>query len=175
MRADAARALGKIGDPHAVEPLIGAFNDQNANVRMAAAAALDALAWSPDTSAAGAAYWVAKQQWEKCVQIAAVEPLIAALQDQISSVREHAAWALGKIGDPRAVEPLIAALHDRSLDVDRAAASSLVSLYSSGMLDEGQKARVLAQRAFITYQDHVPEHEGVDSRDDETIGVDFPL
>ena len=177
VRADAARALGKIGDPHAVEPLIGAFNDQNANVRMAAAAALDGLAWSPDTSAAGAAYWVAKQQWEKCVQIAAVEPLIAGLQDQISSVREHAAWALGKIGDPRTVEPLIAALHGlpRSLDVQRAAASSLVSLYSSGMLDEGRKARVLAQRAFITYQDHVPEHEGVDSRDDETIGVDFPL
>jgi len=158
-----------------VEPLIGAFNDQNANVRMAAAAALDELAWSPDTSAAEAAYWVARQQWEKCVQIAAVEPLIAALQDTISSVHEHAARALGKIGDPRAVEPLIAALHDGDLDVVRAAASSLVSLYSSGKLDEGQRARVLALRPFMTFRDQVPEHEGVDSRDDESIDVDFPI
>ena len=270
-RQAAAEALGQIGDPDAVEPLIGARNDQNAKVRVAAAAALDGLAWSPDRGATGAAYWVAKGQWKKCVKIAAIEPLIAvlrddrvmeirdapatrtlvkigaravgpligslndqngnvrqaaagsarpdrrpacrgtldrgpqrreregasgyrrsaqpdlrpacrepligALKDNDRLVREDAARALGKIGDPRAVNPLIAALHDlpRSLDVQRAAASSLVSLYSAGVLDEGQKARVLGLRAFITRRDHVPEHEGVDSRDDETIGVDFPL
>jgi HEAT repeat protein len=41
-----------------------------------------------------------------------VEPLIAALKDENSDVRQAAAKALGKIGDPRAVEPLIAALSD---------------------------------------------------------------
>ena len=40
----------------------------------------------------------------------AVEPLIAALNDNEGTVRYEAAAALGKIKDPRAVEPLIAAL-----------------------------------------------------------------
>ena len=38
----------------------------------------------------------------------AVEPLIAALQDDVENVRQAAAEALGQLGDERAVEPLIA-------------------------------------------------------------------
>jgi len=43
----------------------------------------------------------------------AVDPLIAALRDKISEIRENAAWALGYIKDTRAVEPLIGILKDR--------------------------------------------------------------
>ena len=51
------------------------------------------------------------KKWEKD---RAVEPLIAALQDENEdlAVRETAAKALGNIGDTRAVEPLIAQLND---------------------------------------------------------------
>jgi len=43
---------------------------------------------------------------------AAVEPLLAALRDEDESVRVEAAEALGQIGDVRAVQPLLTALHD---------------------------------------------------------------
>jgi HEAT repeat protein len=43
----------------------------------------------------------------------AVEPLIAALRDESAGVRDVAAVALGKIGEP-AVEPLVAALRDEN-------------------------------------------------------------
>ncbi|MEM6755300.1 MAG: HEAT repeat domain-containing protein, partial [Cyanobacteria bacterium P01_C01_bin.38] len=47
----------------------------------------------------------------------AVEPLITALNDSNSGVRENAALALGKIGNPIAVEPLITALNDSNSGV----------------------------------------------------------
>jgi HEAT repeat protein len=47
----------------------------------------------------------------------AVEPLIAALKDPDSSVRQGAAGALGEIKDPRAIEPLIAVLKDSEFGV----------------------------------------------------------
>lgn len=43
VRMDAARALGKIGDPRAVEPLIAALKDEELNVRKEAAGALESL------------------------------------------------------------------------------------------------------------------------------------
>jgi bilin biosynthesis protein len=42
----------------------------------------------------------------------AVEPLIMALNDELSETRMEAAAALGNIGDPRAVQPLCRALSD---------------------------------------------------------------
>ena len=50
---------------------------------------------------------------------------IAALKDKDEYVRKAAAYALGKIKDPRAVEPLIAALKDHNSDVREAAAYAL--------------------------------------------------
>lgn len=173
VRRAAAGALGQIGDAGAVDALIAALSDQHGFVSAAAADALDRLGWNPDPGPAGAAYWVAKAQWDKCVQAAAVEPLIIALQDY--DRREAAARVLGQICDTRAVDPLLALLHDRFPDMGRAAARALVAMYSARKLDEGQKARLLAERDFITYQDHVPEHEGVDAYEDRSIGVAFPL
>jgi HEAT repeat protein len=125
-RQAAAEALGQIGDPDAVEPLIGALNDQNAKVRVAAAAALDGLAWSPDRGATGAAYWVAKGQWKKCVKIAAIEPLIAVLRDdRVMEIRDAPATrTLVKIG-ARAGGPLIGSLNDQNGNVRQAAAEAL--------------------------------------------------
>jgi len=99
---EAAGALGDIGDPRAVEPLIAALkNDEFSGVRWIAAEALCKL---------GAP---------------AVDPLIGALQHHNDDVRWKAAVALGEIGDPRAVEPLIALLCDEDRFVKGRAAHAL--------------------------------------------------
>jgi len=82
-------ALGEIGDPRAVEPLIAAFGPH--------------YSWGTKTIAAA------------IVKLGepAVKPLINALKNGDKPVREGAALTLGEIGDSRAVEPLVAALYDR--------------------------------------------------------------
>ena len=113
VRVAATEALGAIGDARAVEPLGAALKDQDWSVRQAAAVVLDKLGWQPDRSELGAIYWVAKKEWDKCVEIGTptVKPLIAALKGTYDhNVRAAVARALGQIGDTQAVEPLGAAL-----------------------------------------------------------------
>jgi HEAT repeat protein len=122
----AAIALGRIGDRRAVDPLVAALSDHVSRVSGCAAHALDKLSWRPSRDREGAAYWVAKQNGEKCIEMGAlsVEPLI-------SRVRQGEVWAapaLGKIGDARAVEPLINLL-GAEWPMRKAAAESLVHLY----------------------------------------------
>jgi HEAT repeat protein len=57
-----------------------------------------------------------------------VDVLIQALGDQEAEVRRWAAWALGKIKDPRAVEHLIQALGDPNAEVRSWAALALGSI-----------------------------------------------
>jgi hypothetical protein len=84
----------------------------------------------------------------------AVEPLIAALEDDEEYVRQHAAEALGKIGDSRAVEPLIAVLDDISSGMREAGARALVELYRSAALDARVKKAILARRDAIRQEGH---------------------
>ncbi|HXF06632.1 MAG TPA: HEAT repeat domain-containing protein [Blastocatellia bacterium] len=98
IRSQIARALGDIGDARAGEPLIEALKDEDQDVCQAAAEALVGM---------GAA---------------AVEPLIAALED--GRVRWAAVEALGRIGDARAVEPLIKALGYKGRDIVKPGYSS---------------------------------------------------
>ena len=104
----AAEALGKIGDPRAVEALITALKDESVsdNVRQAAGEALG-----------------------KIGDARAVEPLIAILKNGSSDVRQAAAEALGKVGDARAVEALITALkQEKYWSLRQAAAEALDAL-----------------------------------------------
>ena len=101
VRQKAAHALGKIGDPRAVEPLFAALRDKDCFVSKAAAEALG-----------------------KIGDARAVEPLIAALGDKFSDVREAAARALVKIGEP-AVERLKAAQDDENPRIRKRAAGVL--------------------------------------------------
>jgi len=133
MRQTLAEVLVKIGAP-AVKPLVAALGDEDRNVRETAAGALESLGWQPDRRDVEAAYWVAKRQWDRCVEIGApaVEPLIVVLGGQDSSglkdqeVRNAAAGALGAIGDIRAVEPLTATLRD--IGVRETAVRALVKI-----------------------------------------------
>lgn len=59
---------------------------------------------------------------------AAVEPLMAALDDRDSVVRLRAAWALGRIGDRRAVKKLIRTLRDGDWSVRMRGADALGAL-----------------------------------------------
>lgn len=82
----AARALGLIGDPGAVAPLLVAMNDMTANVQSAAADSLVRL---------GAP---------------AVPGLLALLEDASNTQRDEVPAPLAKIGDPRAIDALLRAL-----------------------------------------------------------------
>lgn len=127
VRACVAETLGQIGDTRAVDPLIDALVDADSQVRRSAAEALDRLAWSPDRGAAGGAYWAAREQWARSVQIGApaVETLITLLTTAGWGVRRSAAEALGQIGDARAVEPLVRAHIDDDVSVAEAAGDAL--------------------------------------------------
>ena len=54
--------------------------------------------------------------------------MVASLKDKDASVRAHAAWSLGRMGDSRAVEPLSTLLNDKDLDVRKDVAEALKRL-----------------------------------------------
>ncbi|MBU0495441.1 MAG: HEAT repeat domain-containing protein, partial [Chloroflexi bacterium] len=147
VRRNIVTVLGWIKDARAVEPLIATLKDPQVDVRKAAAYALEQIGWQPGRDEKGAAYWIFKREWEKCIEIgtSAIEPLITTLKDPQVDVRDAAAdtleqigWQPGRdekgatywivkgawdkcieIGTP-AVEPLIAALKHGNKDAARA-------------------------------------------------------
>jgi HEAT repeat protein len=92
IRADICRILGAIGSDKAVDALIRALNNPEAQVRSAACHALGAIGSDK-----------------------AVDPLIRALDDPEVGVRIEACYALGAIGGDRAADALLQAL-DREED-----------------------------------------------------------
>lgn len=127
----AARALGKIGDRMAVEPLVILFHDPSSSprVRLAAADALLELKSAP-----------------------AVVTLLGALRRNSPQVRCNAAAVLGQIQATWAVEPLVEALDDPHPVVRRSAAVALRRI--------GTPDAVAALRAhFSSRKDPVPSNK----------------
>jgi hypothetical protein len=130
---EAAAALGKIGDPKAVEPLIDALKDKNSGVRSSAASALEKIGDPKSVDPLIQAlqdndYGVrrsALKALDKIGDAKAVVPIIGALGDKHDVIRGEAAMALGNFKDPKAVEPLIKALGDNDYKVRFAALTSL--------------------------------------------------
>ena len=152
VRRAAVGAMGQLGDSRAVEPLIATLGD--AAAKSEAAQALDRLNWQPPADETGARYWVAKGEFEKCVEIGvpalvialtegdsrmrdgasealvqigapAVPLLLAVTQDERWWMRRDVVRLLGQIGDTRATESLITALADKTPDVSQAAVEAL--------------------------------------------------
>ncbi len=122
-------ALKEMGT-EAQEILIGLLKHSDPRIKKTAAKVLDILEWEPDDDDAGAAYWIAKQNWDKGAELGekAVQPLLDILNDSELWNRMEAAKRLGKIGDKKAVDSLILLLSDKYWNVRAAAAEALVKL-----------------------------------------------
>jgi hypothetical protein len=125
--------------------------------------ALDSIGWQTERSEAGAAYWLAKGQYDKVTQIGApaIPGLVALLRYSDGEPESN-----GK---------------SRGFNTRKAAASALVSIYKSGQLSDEQKRLILAQRQKIM-QKHSDIMAGGHSKEgdwdghsDQGLGVAFPL
>jgi HEAT repeat protein len=158
VRAAAATALADMGTSAAMEPLIGALADEASQVRRAAAEALDRLHWAPDEGRAGAAFHIAKGEWERCTAMGApaVEALLTVLRDADPSIAQEAAGAMERIGAP-AVGALIASLTSGDVSARGPAAQVLarigepaVSPLIAALKDGDQQLREAAASALRT-------------------------
>jgi len=120
VRAHAAVALGRLGNPSAVPALIQALTDQERTVRREAA---KALAFLKDSRAAA--------------------PLAKALHDDDRNVRFYAAYALGEVRDPATAPALLDALRDEAWCVRDQAAWALRQIANPGLA--GQLVAALRQ------------------------------
>lgn len=80
VRNKAAKALGKIGDARAIEPIIIKPRSGTVGEKWAAAFALRDLGWRPKNNEEKAYLHVAKREWVEAVQLgryAVVEPLLS--------------------------------------------------------------------------------------------------
>jgi len=112
-RADAAKALGQLGDRAAVPALITALGDESWTVREGAATALGVLR---DPAAIDA-----------LLALIAVEPSQAATDDAAAvGACDAAVTALGLLGDTRAVPRLVAIALDDGTALDRAGAEAAI-------------------------------------------------
>ena len=104
-RARAAEALGRSGNPLAIEQLVQALADASPRVRRAAARALG-----------------------ESRSESATEPLVRELLDGASDIRSEAAEALGRLGSSTSIDPLVEALDDADPRVRISAIRGLASI-----------------------------------------------
>jgi HEAT repeat protein len=141
VRAVSAQSLALIGpkDPRVVTALTAKLTgrDRDYVIRPLSAAGPEARDAVPElTKIAGDGSLLPKTRWEAIRTLQKIGPeakpavpaLIKALGDENDLVREHAAEALGEIGDPMAAPHLIRVLTDRATMVRRDAVRSLGQL-----------------------------------------------
>lgn len=154
-RAD-TELLGTIHLETIVEALVAALGDSSGEVRAAAAGACIDLCLEDTPQAPFPHTERVRQPSARVTLSAAVEPLIAALQDTEAKVREQAARALGWISDPRAAAPLSRCLNDTETRCRAAAVEALGMLrtpaalkpLARAMADPGRDVRMRAARAL---------------------------
>lgn len=158
MRWTAARMLGKLGDKRAIPALIEAL--RSSVVNQSASKALDRIGWIPDDGEAGARYWIAKRDWERCAAIGApaLQPLIDTAINGEDDVRWAATHMLGRLGDTKALPTLLRALKDEDHRVRLAAAEALgtlgdsraVPMLKAALLDNNYRVHIAIHKAIGT-------------------------
>jgi HEAT repeat protein len=107
--------LVNIGSSLTRSVFLMALTDKDSRVRQAGADGLDRINWQAQTEREQAAYWVATQEWQKCIELgaAAIEPLLDVFNDQVDDLADTFQVAvvntLKSIGPP-AAEALMAML-----------------------------------------------------------------
>lgn len=128
VRAGAVLSLGRLGftDEKVIAVLIQALKDKESSARHSGALAFDMLKWKFRNKKELASYYVAKQDWNKAVELkgASAEALVVAMKDRKEWIRKSAAAALVEIG-PAAVENLSS---DVDMDDPRMLSSLLIAL-----------------------------------------------
>ncbi len=139
--AETARALGRIGDALAFEPLLALLGHDEPAVRQAAvtavaalghpalAAAMTRLLKSPDAATRESAVRIVEAS--RCVECC--EAVIAACDDASETVRSAAVEAVAALDDPRATPTVLSALARGSGRVREAAARALRSAGGPGV------------------------------------------
>jgi HEAT repeat protein len=157
VRYNAARMLGEMGDPAAVDALIESLrHEKNGSVRLYAARALGELG-----------------------DPLAVHPLIEALtQDRNVDVKVRAARALGRLGGEDVVLPLIYALSDVNSQVCMTAADALIEIgpiaakpLIQSLKHDKVNVRCDATRALGELGDTCAVEPLIDMLDDEWVNV----
>ncbi|MCH7761066.1 HEAT repeat domain-containing protein [candidate division TA06 bacterium] len=143
MRMSACEALGEVGDPRAVEPLMTALKDTVFLVRKGAVFGLgkmeDRRSISALIQALGDGSYAVRYPASEALETIgrpAVPPLIKALKENDSITRSLVCGVLGKIQDRRALKPLRRMLKDEDWGVKVAAKEALRSLKSKGRIIE---------------------------------------
>ncbi len=123
----AQEVLKEVKEKVGIEPFITLLKDGNPKVSEYTAKALEKLGWHPENNNQKVIFLIATGKWNviKKMGQTAVEPLIALINHENSSIQYLIIEALRELGDPRAVEPLIAVLKDKDIHVRRGAAGAL--------------------------------------------------
>ncbi len=128
--------IARTKDPHAIDPLISALQNQDLSEKAAVAGlvaigkpAVDPLILALNNSEFKGRYGAAATLGE-IGDTRALDPLIQILENtsEDKSIRIEVAAALGAIGDSRAVDPLIQASKDNDKDIRNYASDALVRI-----------------------------------------------
>ncbi len=144
VRLDAAKALGRLGHPSAVAPLLGAVTGRHPVPVDVVADAVEQIRDCPasllrqsvlDPSASTRA--IGAELLGRLHVLEAIGDLIDVLEgDPTPHVRIRAARALGRLGSPRAIKPLLACLESGSPALRAESASALGRLGSPAAIPE---------------------------------------
>ncbi len=183
-RQAAARALGEIKDPAAMEGLFEAINDNDPIVRSAVFLALVSFKKDPrvypallaglkddDFGTRGeAALALGRLQDDR-----AFDPLLNALKNGRPELREKAATALGEMGDLRAVDGLRGSMmRDEKIEVRKSAEKALTIMshhVSKGLKDPDPDVREMTADQLGKIQDPYPVSALIETLCDEVSVV----
>lgn len=137
VRADAAKALGKIGDPRVLPPLLEALKDEDDTVRLFVSMGL---------------FWMAQDTPGRLRGQGTLDALFEALSDENEMVRWNAVDILGELKDPRSVGPLFEALkREKDTDLVSIFEETLVSMKG---IDDPRIRDYLAKRDDVNWKNY---------------------